>query len=70
MNDPSLPGGEDGHAWTVAYSREAGEHWRFTAEWLRVTSDVKSRPAALGETSLAIESKAEISARYVFKGGF
>jgi hypothetical protein len=70
MNDRSLPGSENGRAWTVAYSRDAGEHWRFAAEWLRVTSDVKSRPVALGATSLAIESKVEVSARYVLSGGF
>jgi len=70
MDDPSLPGSEDGHAWTVAYSWDRGDHWRFAAEWLRVTSDVKSRRVYLGEPSLAIESQLEISARYVFDGSF
>lgn len=68
MNDPAAPGSEDGHAWTFAYSWDRGDHWRFAAEWLRVTSDVKSRPFNVGEPSLAIESKLEVSARYVFNG--
>jgi phosphate-selective porin len=70
MNDPSAPGSEDGHAWTFAYSWDPGDHWRFAAEWLRVTSDVKTRPVALGEPAIAIESKLEISARYVFNARF
>jgi hypothetical protein len=70
MDDPSLPGSEDGHAWTVAYSWDRGDHWRFAAEWLRVTSDVKSRTAYLGEAPLATESKIEVSARYVFNARF
>jgi len=70
LDNPSLPGSEDGHAWTLAYSWDRGDHWRLAAEWLRVTSDVKSRSAWLGEPSLAIESKVEISARYVFNGSF
>jgi len=68
--DASLPGSENGHAWTVAYSWDRGDHWRFAAEWLRVTSDVKSRAAVPGEPSFAIESKVEISARYVLDGTF
>jgi hypothetical protein len=70
MHDPSLPGSESGHAWTAAYSWDAGDRWRFAAEWLRVTSDVKSRPVLLGEAPLAIESKLEVSARYEFNGSF
>lgn len=69
-DDPSLPGSEDGHAWTVAYSWDRGDHWRFAAEWLRVTSDVKSRPVYVGEAPRATESKIEISARYVFNARF
>ena len=68
MGDPTAPGSEDGHAWTAAYSYDHGDHWRFALEWLRVSSDVAARPAALGEPALAVESKIELSARYVFKG--
>jgi hypothetical protein len=66
--DSSRPGSEDGHAWTAAYSYDHGDHWRFALEWLRVSSDVAARPAAPGEPALAVESKIELSARYVFKG--
>ena len=70
MDDPTLPGSEKGHAWTAAYSYDRGDHWRFAIEWLRVRSDVKARPAYLGESALAIESKIEVSARYTFSGHF
>ena len=62
------PGNEAGHAWTVAYSFDRGDHWRFMLEWLRVRSDVKSRPELLGEPSLATETKLELSARYSISG--
>jgi hypothetical protein len=68
MGDSSQPGSEDGHAWTAAYSYDHGDHWRFALEWLRVSSEVAARPAALGEPALAVEAKIELSARYVFKG--
>ena len=70
MDDPTLPGSEKGHAWTAAYSYDRGDHWRFAIEWLRVRSDLKARPAYLGESALAIESKIEVSARYTFSGHF
>jgi len=68
MDDWSQPGSEDGHAWTLAYSYDRGDHWRFTVEWLRVTSDVRSRSVEFGEPALAIESKIEIAARYALSG--
>ncbi|HYL70708.1 MAG TPA: hypothetical protein VEY89_05345, partial [Candidatus Dormibacteraeota bacterium] len=38
-NNEEIGGGsQDGHAWTAAYVFDASEHWRFTLEWLRVTS--------------------------------
>jgi hypothetical protein len=70
MGDDTLPGSEDGHAWTAAYSYDRGDHWRFALEWLRVSSDVKSRPVDLGEAALAVESKVELTARYVFSGSW
>jgi hypothetical protein len=66
--DAASPGSEDGHAWTAAYSWDRGDHWRFAAEWLRVTSDVKARAVMLGEPALAIETKVEVSARDVLYG--
>jgi hypothetical protein len=68
--DPLEPGSEDGHAWTVAYTFDRGEHWRFALEWLRVTSDVPERAASLAEPALATESKVELSARYLLGGSF
>jgi len=62
-------GNEAGHAWTVAYALDRGDHWRFMLEWLRVRSDVKSRPVVLGEPALATETKLEVSARYSISGG-
>ncbi len=63
----SKPGNEDGHAWTVAYSFDPGNNWRFMLEWLRVRSDVKARPVLLGEPSLATETKVELSVRYAIR---
>jgi hypothetical protein len=61
--------GEDGHAWTLAYSFDRGGPWRFALEWLRVTSDVRAR-IRRGESPLATESKIEFSARYAIRGAF
>jgi len=65
---PTNPGNEKGHAWTVAYSYDKGEHWRFVLEWLRVRSNVAARPVLLGEPALATETKVEVSARYALSG--
>lgn len=70
LGDASAPGSETGHAWTVAYTWDNGDRWRFAAEWLRVTSDVASRAVLSGDAPLAIESKLEISARYRFDASF
>lgn len=70
MDDWNEPGSEDGHAWTLAYSYDRSDHWRFAIEWLRVTSDVRSRPVALGEPALATETKIELAARYALSGSF
>lgn len=57
-------GEQAGHAFTAAYVLERGPHWRFTLEWLRVTSRNWSRPIYLGEPTLATETKLELAARY------
>jgi hypothetical protein len=62
------PGNEDGDAWTVAYSYERGERWRFMLEWLRVSSRVAARQVLLGEPALANEQKLELSVRYSLRG--
>jgi hypothetical protein len=68
--DPHAAGSEDGHAWSLAYSYEPDDHWRFALEWLRVRSEVPARAEFLGEAALAVESKLELSARYAFGGSF
>jgi hypothetical protein len=68
--DASLPGSEDGDAWTLAYSWDRGGPWRFALEWLRVKSDVPARAALLAENPLATETKLELSARYLLSGHF
>jgi hypothetical protein len=68
--DPAASGSEDGHAWTLAYSFDRGDHWRFALEWMRVESDVPARVAQLGEPAFARESKLEFSARYLLSGSF
>jgi hypothetical protein len=68
--DASAPGSEDGHAWTLAYSIDRGDHWHFAAEWLRVRSNVPTRAAYFGEPALATETQLQISARYSLNGRF
>jgi hypothetical protein len=70
QNEPDAPGSENGRAWTLAYSYDRGEHWRFALEWLRVRSDVPARVELLGEAALATESKVELSVRYSLNGTF
>jgi hypothetical protein len=62
------PDGEDGDAWTVAYSFDTRNSWRFMLEWLHVRSDVEARPALLSEPALATETKVELSVRYSIGG--
>jgi hypothetical protein len=66
--DPAAPGSEDGHAWTLAYSIDRGDAWRFALEWLRVESTVWERAESLGEPAFARESKLEFSVRYQLGG--
>jgi hypothetical protein len=68
--DASLPGSEDGDAWTLAYSYETGGPWRFALEYLRVKSDVPARSALLAENPLSTEQKMEFSARYRLSGHY
>lgn len=70
QDDDSLPGSEDGHAFTLAWSWDRGGPWRFALEWLRVKSDVPARAALLAEAPMATETKLEFSARYRVGGSF
>jgi len=68
LDSESYPGGENGSAWTLAYSFDRDDNWRFTLEWLRVRSDVGARPLLLGEPELATETKVELAVRYSIAG--
>jgi hypothetical protein len=69
--DADEPGNEDGHALTVAYSFDRGDHWRFLLEWIQVRSDVAARPELpVPEPALATETKVELSVRYTLNGSF
>jgi hypothetical protein len=69
-HDPAESGSEDGNAWTLAYTYDRGDHWRFALEWIQVESDVPARVELLGEPAFARESKLEISVRYLLSGSF
>jgi hypothetical protein len=62
-NAPGAYGAQDGHAWTAAYIFEANAHWRFTLEWLRVTSSSQNREEN-GGPPLANETQWQLAIRY------
>src|ERR1700747_1520245 len=57
-------GAESGHAWTVAYVFARDEHWRFTLEWLRVTSNSYYRDDVFGLAAFARETQLQLAVRY------
>jgi len=57
-------GSQRGHAWTTAYVFEPNAHWRFTLEWLRVTSDSANRALKLGAPRIATETQIQLAIRY------
>ena len=57
-------GSQKGHAWTAAYVFEPNTHWRFTLEWLRVTSDTANRALELGLPPRATETQVQLAARF------
>ena len=61
-------GTETGHAWTAAYVFTRDEHWRFTLEWLRVTSNAYNR-SAFGLAPLATETQLQLAVRYALGSG-
>jgi hypothetical protein len=63
-NIAAIGGAESGHAWTAAYVFTPGEHWRFTLEWLRVTSNSYNRNDAFGLPALATETQLQLAVRY------
>jgi hypothetical protein len=57
-------GSQQGHAWTAAYVFEPNAQWRFTLEWLRVTSDTANRALELGLPRLATETQLQLAVRF------
>jgi hypothetical protein len=57
-------GTQRGHAWTAAYVFEPDTHWRFTLEWLRVTSDAPARTLELGIPRAATETQVQLAVRF------
>jgi hypothetical protein len=65
--DSSIPEGDgtqSGHAWTAAYVFTPDVHWRFTLEWVRVTSNSYYRADVLGLPPLATETQVQLAVRY------
>ena len=54
---------DNGHAWTLGWSRSLGEHWRLAAEWLQVTSAFPPR-LAVPEAAGRVDSQFQLSLRY------
>jgi opacity protein-like surface antigen len=57
-------GAQHGHAWTAAYVFEPDTHWRFTLEWLRVSSDTANRALELGAPRVATETQVQLAVRF------
>jgi hypothetical protein len=63
------PRNQDGHAWTLSWSREFAEHWQVATEWLRVASTFPPR-VLLGESPQQVEMQFQIALRYRFDLGW
>jgi hypothetical protein len=57
-------GSQRGHAWTAAYVFEPNARWRFTLEWIRVTSDSADRAIELGLPRAATENQGQLAVRF------
>jgi hypothetical protein len=57
-------GTQHGHAWTAAYVFEPNPHWRFTLEWLRVSSNTENRALELGTSPIATETQIQLAVRF------
>jgi hypothetical protein len=60
----SNSGYQRGHAWTAAYVFEPDAHWKFSLEWLRVTTDTANRALELGISPFATETGIQLGVRY------
>jgi opacity protein-like surface antigen len=57
-------GAQRGHAWTAGYVFEPNARWKFTLEWLRVTSDTANRALLLGAPRVATETQVQLAVRF------
>ena len=55
---------QHGHAWTAAYVFEPNPHWRFTLEWLRVSSNTENRALELRTSPIATETEIQLAVRF------
>ena len=62
--DDGGDGAEIGHAWTAAYVFTPDEHWRFTLEWLHVSSNSYERQDGFGLPPFASETQLQLAVRY------
>jgi hypothetical protein len=61
-------GSQDGHAWTAAYVFDADAHWRFTLEYVRVSSSSINREEQGGPLA-ATETQWQLAIRYALGSG-
>ena len=66
---PGDTGTQSGHAWTAAYVFTPDVHWRFTLEWLRVSSNSYTREDVFGQPALATETQVQLAVRYALGSG-
>ena len=64
-----LPRNQDGHAWTIAWTYELGDHWQFVSEWLHAISSFPPRQT-LDEPVMQTQTQLQLAARYHFKAGW
>jgi hypothetical protein len=57
------PSSQDGHAWTLAWTYELGDHWQFVSEWVRAVSSFPPR-LALDESVLQTQTQLQLAVRY------
>ena len=62
-------GWQDGHAFTAAYAYEAGTHWRFVLEWLRVIASSYNREELYGLDPLVHDTQIQLAVRYALGSG-
>ncbi len=62
------PRDDSGHAWTIGWTHDLGEHWQLAAEWIRVSSRFPPR-ANVGDAPVFLETQTQIGIRYRFHFG-